>query len=344
MTVSPGNLDSLMNMSFPVTDFSAVSMQSVTGATLSGPGDASYSTATLFTTGLPAPGTTTGETLTVVGFNDSVNSITFSLVIDGQFVTQVTDYVDGYSSNSLLISPDTVNDFTLVSSPLTTLNNIVGVLSASPIAAQTSLTFTPSGTSNITSTPTPSLSVTDTTTGQPQQSNPQPYTGPVAGVTDEFVTTTSDSLNVAVTTPGWFIHTGSGNDAITVSSGTNVLDGSTGSNFLTGGSGDDTFFVDDRGPTSNIWSTVNNFHSGDAATVWGVTPSDFTLTWLDGQGAAGYTGLTLGASSTGKPTANLTLVGYTSADLADGRLTVSFGTTPATGGVPGSSYMLIQAA
>ena len=42
------------------------------------------------------------------------------------------------------------------------------------------------------------------------------------------------------------------------------------SNFLVGGvlinHTIDTFFVDDRGPTSDIWSTVDNFHSGDAAT------------------------------------------------------------------------------
>ena len=96
-------------------------------------------------------------------------------------------------------------------------------------------------------------------------------------------------------------------DAIAANSGINVLDGGTGSNFLTGGSGTDTFFVDDRGPTADIWSTVNGFHAGDAATIWGVTPQDFGLTWVDGQGAAGYTGLTLHATASGKPTASLTL-------------------------------------
>lgn len=171
----------------------------------------------------------------------------------------------------------------------------------------------------------------------------QAYSGPVSGLTSEFITTTTDSLNVSISTPGWFIHTGSGDDAIAVSSGTNVMDGSTGSNFLTGGSGNDTFFVDDRGPTSDIWSTCNNFHSGDGATVWGVTPSDFTLSWVNAQGANGYTGLTLHATAPGEPTASLTLVGYSSADLTNGKLTVSFGATAATGGVPGSTYMHIQA-
>ena len=122
-----------------------------------------------------------------------------------------------------------------------------------------------------------------------------------------------------------------------------MLDGSTGSNFLTGGSGDDTFFVDDRGPTCAIWDTVNTFHSGDAATIWGVTPSDFTLSWVDGQGAAGHTGLTLHATAAGVPTASLTLAGLTSADLTDGKLTLSYGTTAASGGVAGSTYMYVHA-
>src|ERR1044071_2926371 len=124
-------------------------------------------------------------------------------------------------------------------------------------------------------------------------------------------------------------------DAIAVTSGTNVLDGGTGSNFLVGGSGTDTFFVDDRGASADIWSTVVGFHAGDAATIWGVTPQDFSLDWADGQGAAGYTGLTLHATAAGKPTASLTLAGYTQADLNNGRLSVLFGTDSASG----STYM-----
>jgi V8-like Glu-specific endopeptidase len=204
-------------------------------------------------------------------------------------------------------------------------------------------TSSPPATPIPTPTPTPGLAILDTTTGQPLSATAQPYTGPVSGVTSEYITTTTDGLNISTGTPNWFIHTGSGNDAIAVSSGTNVLDGSTGSNFLTGGSGDDTFFVDDRGPTSAIWDTVSNFHSGDATTIWGVTPSDFALSWVDGQGATGYTGLTLHATATGVPTASLTLAGFTSADLTDGKLSVSYGSTAASGGVAGSTYMYVHA-
>jgi Ca2+-binding RTX toxin-like protein len=155
---------------------------------------------------------------------------------------------------------------------------------------------------------------------------------------NQYISTGNDSLNVTATTPDWFIHTGSGTDAISTSSGTNVLDGGTGSNFLVGGTGADTFFVDDRAASADIWSTVVGFHQADAATIWGATPQDFNLAWVDGQGAAGYTGLTLHATAPSSPTASLTLTGYTHADLTNGRLTVQFGTDAASG----SAYMYIH--
>jgi Ca2+-binding RTX toxin-like protein len=119
------------------------------------------------------------------------------------------------------------------------------------------------------------FTVTDTTTGTTSLQPGTPYSGPVAGLTNEIVMTTPDSLNITATTPNSFIHTGAGNDAISVSAGANVLDGSTGSNFLSGGSGDDTFFLDDRGPSADLWSTVVGFHTGDTATIWGVTQAGF---------------------------------------------------------------------
>jgi hypothetical protein len=186
-------------------------------------------------------------------------------------------------------------------------------------------------------TSTLGLSVLDTTTGQPASPVALPYTGPVGGLQEQFIDVSSDSLNITTSTPNWFIHSGSGNDALAASSGTNVLDGGTGSNFLTAGSGMDTFFVDDRGPTADIWDTVNHFRAGDAATIWGVTPADFNLAWVDGQGAAGYTGLTLHATAAGEPTASLTLAGFTSTDLSDGRLSISYGTSG------GNAYMYVHA-
>jgi hypothetical protein len=178
----------------------------------------------------------------------------------------------------------------------------------------------------------------DTTAGQPVGVAGEAYTGPVADLQSEYINITSDNLSVATGTPNWFIHSGSGDDAIVVSGVINVLDGGTGSNFLTGGNRTDTFFVDDRVATADIWSTVVGFHAGDAATIWGVTPQDFGLAWVDGQGAAGFTGLTLHATEAGKPTASLTLAGYSHADLGNGRLSVLFGADPASG----SAYMYVH--
>jgi Ca2+-binding RTX toxin-like protein len=182
------------------------------------------------------------------------------------------------------------------------------------------------------------LAAFDTTINQPVNAVGQGYTGPVAGLEHEYINITSDNLNVATATPNWFIHSGSGDDAIAANSGINVLDGAGGSNFLTGGSGIDTFFVDDRVATAAIWTTVSGFHANDTATIWGVTPQDFGFTWVDGQGAAGYVGLTVHAAAPGKPTASLTLAGYSQADLANGKLSVVFGTDTASN----SAYMLLH--
>ena len=184
----------------------------------------------------------------------------------------------------------------------------------------------------------PVLAAVDGTTGQPVAAQGQPYTGPVGNVQQQYINITPDNLNVTVSTPNWFIHSGGGEDAIAVSSGNNVVDGGTGSNFLTGGSGTDTFFVDERGATATTWSTVENFHAGDAVTLWGVSQAGFQINYLDGVGAAGATGLTLVAQAAGKPEVLLTLPGFTRADLA-GRLGVTFGTDAASG----SAFMNIRA-
>ncbi|HBK08186.1 MAG TPA: hypothetical protein DDZ81_20430 [Acetobacteraceae bacterium] len=191
----------------------------------------------------------------------------------------------------------------------------------------------------------PGIAVTDTTTGQPVGPFVQPYTGPVPGLQNQYIASTNDGLNITTTTPNWFIASGSGNDAIDVSQGggNNVVDGGRGSNFLTGGSGNDTFFIDDRAATSAIWSTIAGFHAGDAVTVWGVMAQNFALTWIDGQGAVGNTGLTLSVAAANTPAADFTLVGYDSADLNSGKLSISFGTTPDQPGLPGSPYMQVRA-
>jgi len=164
------------------------------------------------------------------------------------------------------------------------------------------------------------------------------YTGPVPGIQEQYVDISPDSVNITAKAPNYFIHTGSGNDAVALLSGTNVVDGGAGSNFLTSGTGTDTFYVDDRGATTDIWSTVAKFHAGDTATVWGVAPGTTALNWADNQGAPGSTGLTLHATAAGRLTASLTLAGFSQADVASQRLTVQYGHDP----VSQSDYLYVH--
>lgn len=77
---------------------------------------------------------------------------------------------------------------------------------------------------------------------------------------------------------------------------------------------------------------------GSAPTLAEVTAWSACRPKSNGQGAAGFTGLTLHATAAGKPTASLTLAGYTQADLNNGRLSALFGTDPASG----SAYMYVH--
>ncbi len=184
----------------------------------------------------------------------------------------------------------------------------------------------------------------DTTTGLPTTIPGQVYNGPVAGLAWQCIDISPDNLNITASVPNSFLRSGSGMDALNVSlvNGNNVLDGSTGSNFLTGGTGDDTFFMDDRNPTAPVFSTVVNFHAGDNVTVWGVNPTDFTMVQLNNQGAAGFTGLDLIFTAPGHIDVSFVLATYSTADLTNGRLTSTYGTTPDLPGLPGSQFLTIH--
>jgi hypothetical protein len=187
--------------------------------------------------------------------------------------------------------------------------------------------------------PIADVAVVRSASGDAFAAAPAFYSGPVAQIERELVITlTTENLNVAAAGPNWFIRTDAGDDAISVAGGTNVLDGGTGSNFLTGAGGFDTFFVDARGATLPIWSTLNGFGKGDAATMWGVAEATHHLLWAVGQGAPGFEGLTLHAvpKATGQPIASLTLPGYIDTALGS-TLLVQEGFDPGSG----SSYIYV---
>lgn len=183
------------------------------------------------------------------------------------------------------------------------------------------------------------IGLSDTTDGLSLHLPADAYTGPVAGLQQQYVYSGSDSVNLSGSVPGLFLKGGSGNDALAVSSGRNVLDGGESSNFLMGGTGagsQDTFFVDGRG-AANVWSTIASFHAGDTATLWGYVPGTTQLTWTDGQGASGYTGATLHADmlGNGSSEASLTFAGLS--------VTQAQGMIAGSGTVGGVSYLQFAA-
>lgn len=301
-TVAPGNALNPFN-GVTISDATATALDTAT-LTVTGGGTLGGAGLTATAPGIYSIAATSPASLTAV-----LNKITFT-----------PPPLAGQNSITSTIRLDVTNGSQTATDSATAIQEI-----APPAATQTA-----SGAS---------FRISDQTTGQQTPVAGDPYAGQVPGLDRQLVLITPDNLNITALVPNVFIHSGVGIDAIDVSkvSGNNVLDGSTNSNFLIGGAGNDTFFVDDRLAAADFWSTVVNFHAGDAATAFGVTPSGFTLDWQDNQGAVGATGLTLHITAANKPTASLTLAGYSKADLGNGRLTTLFGNDGA-----GSSYLYIK--
>lgn len=234
----------------------------------------------------------------------------------------------GQASNTSTIKLDIVDGQQIASDSKTTIKEAVVVTPQPPIG---------SGTGN-------NFSIADQTTGQQYFRGGEKYSGPVPGIDQQLILLSPNNLNISATVPNTFIHSGAGVDAIDVSrvNGNNTLDGSTGSNFLVGGTGLDTFFLDDRNPTSDVFSTVVNFHAGDNITIFGVNPTDFKVVTQDNQGAVNAKGLTYTFTAAGRPNASIVIAGFSSADLANGRLTTGYGRTNDGPGQPGSEFLNIH--
>lgn len=174
------------------------------------------------------------------------------------------------------------------------------------------------------------------------QSQGEPYHGPVAGLTDEIIMLTLDNLNVVAEKSNVFIHSGSGTDAIDASGvgGHNILDASTGTNFIVGSQGTDEFYVDTRDVSFDIFDTLKGFHAGDLATIWGITSDPMPMLGNDVLPSA--PGVDFAWTLNGRDV-NVNIPGYSTADVISGRLSITFGRSPDTPGLPGTDYMQVIA-
>jgi len=206
-----------------------------------------------------------------------------------------------------------------------------------------------SSTALATTAAAPAFAYTDTATSTSGAVTPDLYSGPVSYLQYQYIWGSTDNVAISANRNNAFLHGNAGADALAVQGGNNVLDGGTGSNFLVGGtgadSGTDTFFVDGRASTVTnaqgapvTWDTLVNFHHGDALTMFGFTAGVSTSPLSDGEGAAGYTGVTihseLGGAGTGV-NGSVTFAGISLAQ-AQANFTFSNGTTNA-----GDSYMQV---
>ncbi len=182
--------------------------------------------------------------------------------------------------------------------------------------------------------------ITDSATGTSGGDNGTAYTGPTAGLQQQYLWASPADAAITATVPNVFLRGGTGNDALQVQGGTNVLDGGAGSNFLTGGTGadggTDTFFVDGRGGAST-WSTIANFHHGDSFTLFGFNAGTSTRPWTALDGAAGHQGATIHSELGGAGTGVNGSVTFAGISLADAQ--AKFAIT--TGTVGGSAYLSV---
>jgi probable HAF family extracellular repeat protein len=299
---------------------------------------------------LDPPGTVTGQTSSI-SVNGSApaatqpnlmaaaNSVNNAGQVVGEYVDSSGNYHGYLYENGSYYQLDPGPNTAAVT--IDNNGNISGEINSTNSATQTTFTLTQAEYNpllHLLSAATPGHNFLVDDTGVTSEQAGTPYPGAVVGLISEYINVTTDNLAITAQTPNSFIHSGSGQDAIDVSKvgGNNVLDGGTGSNFLVGGKGDDTFFLDDRGALSPLWDTVVGFHSGDNATIWGITQAGFKLTWMNNEGAVGYKGLTGDFTAAGHPDAKITLAGYSTADLSNGKLSLTYSS------IDGNNYLLIH--
>lgn len=273
-------------------------------------------------------------------------------------VDQLSIQPSGFSTNTALTGVTNLTPFTgqgVVVLPISTTsaaiidgpgNLAAGLVTAAGAAVSVSYTYLPAttGTAGDTGSTTGTsggtgYTITDLTTNRLDTTTAaQPYAGGAGGPTQELIDGSADNLAISLTSDNWVIGTDGGNDVIIAHGGDNILNANGGSNWLFGAGGDDTFSL--HAGASDTWNTVVNFHAGDWLVVWGVSPQDFAVSWLNGVGGDGYRGLTMDATAADGTVTAVTLARYYStADFSNGRLTTGFGTDAATG----AHYLYVHA-
>jgi serralysin len=153
--------------------------------------------------------------------------------------------------------------------------------------------------------------------GSDSYEQPDLYTGPVAGLQNQFLGNGQKEI-VLGTDKADAINALGGDDAVDGGAGNDVIDGGLGSNFLTGGAGLDQFFLDGRGAaTGNTWSTITDWQAGETLTIFGYKPGISALLRLASDGTAGFKGATLHADLDGNGLidTSITWAGITQAQL-----------------------------
>ena len=189
--------------------------------------------------------------------------------------------------------------------------------------------------------PTPSFAMTDVTAVLSSTTIGEIYTGPVSYLQKQFIYTGADKVAVAAQTDNVFLKGSTGDDALNARGGSNVLDGGPGSNFLVGATGadggTDTCYVDGRGGDIT-WSTVVNFHHGDAVTFWGFSDGMSTMPWTAVDGAKGYQGATIHSELAGAGTGVNASITFANINLTDAQSKF----TTSTGKVGNETYLQIS--
>ena len=180
----------------------------------------------------------------------------------------------------------------------------------------------------------PNFTVADRTTGANFNTDGTPNAVAVSNhdgqpLTNQYVSLTSDNLNVASLVPNTHIQTGSGSDLVFLyGGGDNVVDAGSGSNTIFGGSGKDGFLILGNNAGSSVFDVINNFHPGDVMTIYGVTPGSFSSTYDP------RVGLDLFNKNSAGVDLIVRVAGYGSNPATASPIHTAFGTTPA-----GEPYM-----